>query len=63
MKITRDKVQRSLSIHLSKLFGVKIENTRDASQTKGLHFFFWYPKSKERLAYASFWLPYWKGRV
>lgn len=50
-----------MTLHLTKYFGVKIENTRDAGGTKGFHFFFWFPKGRQRLNYASAWLPYWKG--
>ena len=42
---------------MPKYFGMKIERTRDGLNREGISFFFWYPKSRTRLAYASAWLP------
>ena len=44
-----------------KLFGMKIERTRDAADRKGIYLFFWYRKSLKRVGHASLWLPYSRG--
>ena len=44
-------------VDVTRRMGMTIEKTRDGAHGKGLSFFFWYPKSRTRLAYASAWLP------
>lgn len=46
---------------MPKLFGMKIEKTRDSANRNGLYFFFWYRKSLKRIGHASLWIPYSRG--
>ena len=63
LKITRNHLQRTFSIHLSKWAGVKIEKTRDSGGTRGFHLFFWFPRNAKQLNHARAWLPYWWGKA
>ena len=44
-------------IDVTSRIGMTIEKTCAGAGGKGIRFFFWYPKSRTRHAYASAWLP------